>query len=170
MARPGTVRPIAVAAPAPPPLCAGAAAIALTLCDHDTPVWLDGDLRGNDDAVAWLRFHCGCPIIEEPGRAAFAFARAAATLPPFEAFNLGAAEYPDRSTTLVLQVDTLHVGGGLILTGPGIRERNALTASPLPHDVAARLAHNHALFPRGLDLLLASADAVAGLPRSVQVV
>jgi alpha-D-ribose 1-methylphosphonate 5-triphosphate synthase subunit PhnH len=170
MARPGTVWPIAVAAPAPPPLCAGAAAIALTLCDHDTPVWLDGDLRASNDVVDWLRFHCGCPISEDSGRAAFAFARAVATLPAFDAFNLGAAEYPDRSTTLVLQVDVLHGGGGLILTGPGIRERNALTASPLPDDMAARLAHNHALFPRGLDLLLASADAVAGLPRSVQVV
>lgn len=170
MARPGTVQPIGVAAPAPPPLCAGAAAIALTLCDHDTPIWLDGDLGGNDDVVDWLRFHCGCPIMEDCGRAAFAFARAAAPLPPLDAFNLGTAEYPDRSTTLVLQVEVLHVGGGLIVTGPGIRECNVLTASPLPNDMAARLAHNHALFPRGLDLLLASADAVAGLPRSVRVV
>lgn len=170
MARPGTVQPIAAAPPAPPPLCAGAAAIALTLCDHDTPVWLDGDLRGNDDVVDWLRFHCGCPIVEESGRAAFAFARAGAKLPPFEAFNLGTADYPDRSTTLVLQVEALQAGAGLILTGPGIRERNALAARPLPDDLPARLAQNHGLFPRGLDLLLASADAVAGLPRSVRVV
>src|SRR5215469_16069832 len=105
MARPGTVQPIAAVPSAPPPLAAGAAAIALTLCDHDTPVWLDGDLRANPEVADWLRFHCGCPVIDDPGRAAFAFARGA-MVAAFEAFNLGTADYPDRSTTLVLQVTT----------------------------------------------------------------
>ena len=41
MARPGTIQRIAVAAGTPSPLMRGAAAIALTLFDHDTPVWLD---------------------------------------------------------------------------------------------------------------------------------
>ncbi len=169
MARPGTVRPLLAAPPAPPPLSAGAAAIALTLCDHDTPVWIDGDLRANGEVAEWLRFHCGCAVIDDPGRAAFAFAHGA-TAPAFEAFNLGTADYPDRSTTLVLQVTTLQSGGSLVLAGPGIRDRNTLDARPLPGDIAARLARNHSLFPRGVDLLLASADAVAGLPRSVRVV
>ncbi len=35
--------------------------------------------------------------------------------------------------------------------------------------MTARLAQNHALFPRGIDLLLATDDAVAALPRSVRV-
>ena len=69
-----------------------------------------------------------------------------------------------------LQVERLQAGAGLVLAGPGIRDRNALAAAPLPGDMTARLARNHALFPRGIDLLLASADAVAGLPRSVRVV
>jgi alpha-D-ribose 1-methylphosphonate 5-triphosphate synthase subunit PhnH len=170
MARPGTVQAIAAAPPAPAPLSAGAAAIALTLCDHDTPVWLDGDLRAQADVAEWLRFHCGCPVIDDPGRAAFAFARGAAALPAFDTFNLGTADYPDRSTTLVVQVERLAPGAGLALAGPGIRDRNTLDAAPLPHDTAVRLARNHSLFPRGIDLLLASADAVAGLPRTVRVV
>ena len=168
MARPGTVHPIAAVPSAPAPLSAGAAAIALTLCDHDTPAWLDGDLRASADVAAWLRFHCGCPVIDDPGRAAFAFTRGVAA-PAFDAFNLGTADYPDRSTTLVLQVERLLPGAGLALTGPGIRDCNRLQASPLPDDMAARLARNHGLFPRGIDLLLTSADAVAGLPRSVRV-
>src|SRR5262249_29071546 len=40
MARPGSLQPITAPLTPPHPLCAGAAAIALTLCDHDTPVWL----------------------------------------------------------------------------------------------------------------------------------
>eukprot|EP01035_Chromulina_nebulosa_P013082 gene13082-17403_t len=38
MARPGTIQPIAAGAEPPPPMGAGSGAIALTLCDHDTPV------------------------------------------------------------------------------------------------------------------------------------
>lgn len=169
MARPGSVQRISAALSPPSPLARGAAAIALTLCDHDTPVWLGADLAAHDDIAAWLRFHCGCELVAEPARAAFAFAGTAADVPDFAAFNLGTADYPDRSTTLILQVETLHGGAGLVLTGPGIRERSRLLADPLPPDMTARLAQNHALFPRGIDLLLATDDAVAALPRSVRV-
>jgi len=169
MARPGSVQRISVALAPPSPLSRGAAAIALTLCDHDTPVWLGTDLAAHDDVAAWLRFHCGCEFVTEPARAAFAFAGAAADLPNFAAFNLGTSDYPDRSTMLILQVRTLQTGAGLVLTGPGIRGSSRLLADPLPPGMSARLAQNHALFPRGIDLILATDDAVAALPRSVRV-
>ena len=169
MARPGSVQRIGAALAPPSPLSRGAAAIALTLADHDTPVWLGTNLAAHDDVAAWLRFHCGCELVAEPARAAFAFAGAAADLPDFAAFNPGTADYPDRSTTVILQVRTLAAGAGLTLAGPGIRERSRLLAEPLPHDMVARLAQNRTLFPRGIDLLLATDDAVAAIPRSVRV-
>jgi alpha-D-ribose 1-methylphosphonate 5-triphosphate synthase subunit PhnH len=176
LARPGTVQGLgSVHAPgetvdAPAPLSAGAAAVALALCDHDTPVWLDGGLRRNDEVAQWLRFHCGCPLVENPRDAAFAFASDIETLPPFETFGLGTAEYPDRSTTIVLQVESFERGTSLALEGPGIRGRTPFCAGPLPQDIAARLAANRTLFPRGVDLVLATATAVLGLPRSVRIV
>jgi alpha-D-ribose 1-methylphosphonate 5-triphosphate synthase subunit PhnH len=170
LARPGTVQGFGEAVEAPAPLSAGAAAVALTLCDHDTPVWLDGGLRANDEVAQWLRFHCGCPLVESPGDAAFAFASDIENLPPFEAFSLGSAEYPDRSTTIVLQVESFERGIKLALEGPGIRGRTSFRAETLPQDIAERLTANRALFPRGVDLLLVTANAVAGLPRSVRIV
>jgi alpha-D-ribose 1-methylphosphonate 5-triphosphate synthase subunit PhnH len=170
LARPGTVQPFGEAVDAPAPLSAGAAAVALTLCDHDTPVWLDPGLRGNDDVAQWLRFHCGCPIVENPRDAAFALVGDIENLPSFEAFNLGTAEYPDRATTIVLQVESFDEGINLVLEGPGIRGRASLCARPLPANIAERLAANRALFPRGVDLLLVTTSAVAGLPRSVRIV
>jgi alpha-D-ribose 1-methylphosphonate 5-triphosphate synthase subunit PhnH len=169
MARPGSVQPLAAAVAPPRPLTAGAAAIALTLCDHDTPVWLDATLRASDDVAAWLRFHCGCEVVDAPAGAAFALAADAGALPAFDSFNLGSADYPDRSTTLVLQVHKLEAGAGLALRGPGIRDVSHLLAEPLPADMTARLAQNRALFPRGIDLLLATDAAVAALPRSVRI-
>ena len=169
LARPGSVHPMTVAVSAPPPLAAGAAAIALTLCDHDTPIWLDAGLRSAASVIAWLRFHCGSTIVDDPRAAAFALASAPSELPPFDRFNPGMPDYPDRSTTIVLQVESLRSGPALILTGPGVRDRQSLRASPLPHDIGERLIANRRLFPRGVDLILATANEVAALPRSVRV-
>ena len=88
----------------PHPLTGEAAAIALALFDHDTPVWLDAALAAAPDVAAWLRFRTGAPIVTEPDAAAFALVCDPRGLPPFEEFNLGTAEYPDRSTTIILQV------------------------------------------------------------------
>lgn len=167
-ARPGTVWPIEAGLAAPLPAAAGA--LALTLCDQDTPVWLDPALRASEAIAAWLRFHCGAKVVEQPQDAGFAFAADADALPAFACFNLGTADYPDRSTTIVLLVETFEAGTGLVLAGPGIRDRQPFRAAPLPHDMAQRLAFNRSLFPRGIDLLLVAADRIAALPRSVRLV
>ena len=168
-ARPGTVQPISGVVEAPQPLSSGAAAVALTLCDHDTPVWIDTGLSASAPVSEWLRFYCGCPIVQNPRDAAFAFASEPKALPPFDAFNLGTADYPDRSTTIVLQVQSFEGGPRLALTGPGIRDRLSFRADPLPADIAARLTFNRGLFPRGIDLMLVTNNAVAALPRSVRI-
>jgi alpha-D-ribose 1-methylphosphonate 5-triphosphate synthase subunit PhnH len=133
-------------------------------------MWLDAGLRASDEAVTWLRFHCGSPIVDEPRAAAFALVSEPSGLPALDRFDLGTADYPDRSTTIVLQLDTLRSGTDLLLTGPGILGRLPLRAAPLPEDIRARLIANRSLFPRGVDLILVAAGEVAGLPRSVRVV
>jgi len=50
-----------------------------------------------------------------------------------------------------------------------VRDRQSLRASPLPLDIGDRLVANRRLFPRGVDLILATANEVAALPRSVRV-
>jgi alpha-D-ribose 1-methylphosphonate 5-triphosphate synthase subunit PhnH len=169
-ARPGTVCPIGVDVSAPQPLSPAVAAIALTLCDQDTPVWLDAPLRALADVAAWLRFHCGAKIVDDPAAASFALVADARGLPAFDRFNLGTADYPDRSTTIVLSVDSFHSGSELALEGPGIKTRQTLRAAPLPNDIVSRLTFNRSLFPRGVDLILASATEIAALPRSVRLV
>ena len=169
MAAPGSVRPVAPAIAAPSRLANAAAAVALTLCDHDTPVWLDTALRASEEVCAWLRLHCGCRLVDDPRAAAFAFVAAAQELPPIDAFNLGTPDYPDRSATIVLQVASLRTGPSLALSGPGIRDRQDLRAAGLPDDMAARLAANRALFPRGVDFILVADDEIAALPRSVRL-
>jgi alpha-D-ribose 1-methylphosphonate 5-triphosphate synthase subunit PhnH len=168
MARPGLPRPLAVRLAPPSPLSATAAAVALTLLDYETPFWLDQGLVGGEVA-GWLKFHTGAPLTENPTHAAFAFISDPAAMSGFEIFAQGSNEYPDRSTTLVVQVARLDHSEPLALSGPGIAGSRSFSAAPLPQDFRARLAANRALFPRGVDLILVSADAVAALPRSLRV-
>jgi alpha-D-ribose 1-methylphosphonate 5-triphosphate synthase subunit PhnH len=168
MAHPGRVYAIEERLSAPPPLSRAAAAIALALCDQDTPVWLDAGLAEADVAY-WLRFHTGAPVVEAPAGAAFAILSDPEQAPPFEAFAQGTPEYPNRSATLILQVESVQEGPALVLSGPGVKGCATLRARPQPPDFRDRLAANGALFPRGVDLLLVTDAAVVGLPRSVRL-
>ena len=167
-ARPGTLQPIVGVAADVSPLSAEAAAIALALFDHDTPVWLDPGLAAVSGVASWLRFHTGAPIVAKPKLAAFALISDPMQLPPIDAFDLGTPEYPDRSTTIILQVDNLEDGPALMLAGPGVRDRKRFCVSPMPPALPGFVADNRTLFPRGVDLLFVTKQTVAALPRSIR--
>jgi len=169
MARPGTVHTLPSLAHPPAPLSATAGAVALALCDNDTPVWLDAPLAAAPAVGEWLRFHTAARFAADPAAAAFAFVGEALALPPFEAFNLGTLEYPDRSTTLVITVTSLAKGARLVLSGPGIAGEGIVHVGGLPADIRARLAENRRLFPRGVDLLLVCGSDIMALPRTTRV-
>jgi alpha-D-ribose 1-methylphosphonate 5-triphosphate synthase subunit PhnH len=169
LARPGRVQPLECRIAPPGPLSAEAAAIALTLADYETPIWLDAPLAATDAVPDWLRFHTGAPITEDPARAAFALISDPSALPDFTLFCPGEQDYPDRSATLVVQIESFACGVSLKLTGPGIEGTQSFRAGPLPADFADRAAANRLLFPQGVDILFVSNHAVAGIPRSALV-
>jgi alpha-D-ribose 1-methylphosphonate 5-triphosphate synthase subunit PhnH len=169
MARPGTVQAVATLAGPPAPLTPTTAAVALALCDHDTPLWLDAGLDASADVRGWLGFHCGAPLTTIPADAHFALVSSPGELMALENFAQGSQEYPDRSTTLILQVDTLTRGRELHLEGPGIETHATLAPFPLPRHFAAQWKQNRARFPRGVDLILAAPGAIACLPRTTRI-
>src|SRR5579864_8006875 len=103
MARPGSARPVAVDVGAPPPMMRATAALALTLFDHDTPVWLDSAMTETALVAKWLRFHTAAPVVADPSVCHFALIGNGIALPDLARFSLGSNEYPDRSTTVILQ-------------------------------------------------------------------
>ena len=169
MARPGSIQQIAVATGAPSPLMRGAAAIALTLFDHDTPVWLDPAMSGTSDVTKWLKFHTGAPVIADPSICLFALIGDPWALPALDRFAFGSNEYPDRSTTLILQVESLAEGCDFELRGPGIAGTAVLQATIEPADLFDRLAINAALCPRGIDVVLVADDAIVAIPRTTRI-
>ena len=169
MARPGSIQRIAVATGAPSPLMRGAAAIALTLFDHDTPVWLDAAMSETADVTKWLKFHTGAPVIADSAICSFALIGDPRALPALDRFAFGSNEYPDRSTTLILQVGSLTEGSHFELRGPGIDGSAVLRARVEPADLFERLAINAALFPRGIDVVLVADDAIVAIPRTTRL-
>lgn len=169
MARPGIATPIAPAVSPPQPLSRGAGAIALTLLDYETPFWLDDALASHDRVTQWLRFHTGAPVTRDRGEAAFAFFADAPRAALFDGFALGTAEYPDRSTTFVIQTRSLSGVETLRLSGPGIKGERALALTPQPAGLLEQLQANRALFPRGNDFLFVTDSVVVALPRSTRV-
>ncbi|MBR0925802.1 phosphonate C-P lyase system protein PhnH [Bradyrhizobium diazoefficiens] len=170
MARPGSVQRIVPGAGAPETMMRGTAAIALTLFDHDTPLWLDARMAERLDVVKWLKFHTGAPVVQDSSIASFALISDGAALPPLERFALGTSEYPDRSTTVILQVESLNAGRSFELRGPGIDGAATLQASIKPFDLFERLRFNAPLFPRGIDVVLVADDSVVAIPRTIRVV
>jgi len=169
MARPGTLWPLTAQASAPDPLGPSMAALLLTLCDADTPVWLDPASSSGDAAATWLGFHTGAPVTAEASQAAFAVIVDATLLGTVERFALGTEDYPDRSTTLLVQVESLTDGVPLTLEGPGIRHNAQIAPTGLSDRIVDIWVANNALFPRGVDLVFAAPDAIAALPRTTRI-
>src|SRR5215831_2146900 len=169
MARPGRVQQVIAGVGTPGPLMRGAAAIALTLFDHDTPIWLDARMRQSPEVAKWLKFHSGAPVVDDSSISSFALIGDGGALPDLSRFALGSNEYPDRSTTLVIQVSSLTHGRDYELRGPGIDGATTLRATIEPTDLFERLSINETQFPRGIDVVLVSGDAIVAIPRTTRL-
>lgn len=169
MAEPGTIQSSGDLTVPPAPLSAVAAAVALALCDADTPLWLDPALQASSAARHWLGFHTGAPLANTPADAHFALVSGPAELIALENFAQGTQEYPDRSTTLIMQVSSLSGGTALHLEGPGIETSASIAPTSLPRHFVEQWKQNHARFPRGVDVILAAPEGVACLPRTTRI-
>ncbi len=167
MARPGTIQTIGPEIAPPTPLGIAAGAIALTLCDHETPVWLSASLA-RSALPAWLAFNTGASLGEKL-EARFVFVEDGTMLSSLSQFASGTQEYPDRSATIVLEVKALEDGRPLALSGPGIKDITAIAPIGLPESFLRLWNDNRAIFPRGADIILTAAEHFICLPRTTKI-
>lgn len=159
MAKPGTIEDLSVAQP-PAPLSSAAGSLLLTLCDAQTPIYLS-EKFDNADVRAWITFHCNSPFSDAKD-CMFALG-GWDQLQPLHNFPIGTPEYPDRSTTLIVEMDELS-SSGAVLSGPGIKETSSLS---LPETLA--FEKNALLFPLGHDFYFTCGEKIAALPRTTKV-
>lgn len=159
IARPGRIEILDGATP-PAPMSVAAGVMVLTLCDPDTGLYLAGD-HDTADVRAWVQFHTGALIVSAE-EADFAIGRWDA-LAPLNAYAIGTPDYPDRSATLIVEMDAVSADGAT-LTGPGIKDMAHLS---LPETGAFQ--KNAQLFPLGLDFFFCAQNRLASLPRTTKV-
>ncbi len=184
MARPGqlvTMAPRVAGSPFPPLV----ADVLFTLCDFETPVFLDPALRdaaaqGSDDPLAAaLSFHASAPVVSDASAAHFAVVLPANVHAIGPGFAVGTPDYPDRSATLIVPLKT-PAGAAPAngtrpdlaaprLTGPGIKGERTIASDDLDDGFWAWAATNSALYPLGCDVIFCLAAGVMALPRSTRI-
>ncbi|MDA0785395.1 MAG: phosphonate C-P lyase system protein PhnH [Proteobacteria bacterium] len=166
MSHPSVIVDIETTAESPGEMREAMTALALTLFDADTPVWLDAALAERASIADYLRFHCGCPIVQSPVEAAFALIGSVECLPRLERFSMGDVQYPERSATVIMETPQLTGGAAVVLTGPGIETTRDFDAVGLPDWFWSAWAVNHGAFPLGVDTIFTCGDEFCALPRS----
>ena len=158
MARPSEICQVSGAMP-PAPMSVAAGVVLLTLCDPETPIYLAG--RYDTPQIReWITFHTGAPFV---GAQDALFALGGWEDLPLQEFQIGSAEYPDRSATLIIECAVL-ANAGAVLQGPGIEATAQLS---LPETGAFQ--QNSTLFPLGLDFVFTCDKSLAALPRTTRV-
>ena len=108
-------------------------------------------------------------LVDDPTGAVFAVIDGAADEPKLSAFKLGTDQFPDRSTTVIVQVAGLQGGAAITLAGPGIPGSRTIAPRGLRSGFTDELRENGALYPLGVDVLLTHGERLIGLPRSTQI-
>lgn len=169
LSRPGLPRPVTGTLPAIEPVYSAALEVVLALADYETNVWLDAQAAASTEVSDYIRFHTGARLSQQPDEADFAIVTDPMHMPRLSDFKQGIPDYPDRSTTVIVQVSELN-SVGWVFAGPGIDRQVAFGAHPLPSDFAAQLSTNRQNFPCGVDLLFVTGEYIVGLPRSASIV
>ncbi|MEM7770960.1 MAG: phosphonate C-P lyase system protein PhnH [Cyanobacteria bacterium P01_E01_bin.6] len=164
MAQPGHIYRVGAELDPPVGLMASSAAACLTLFDLDVSVWMQAGWH--ESVRSWLLFHTGCRFVTDPSIAHFALIHTWDTAPVLADFHLGTAEDPERSTTLLIQVDQLEGKTSKLLNGPGLQSTQ-LVSPGISMSFWEEWAGNHQIYPLGVDVFLFQRDALMGLPRSI---
>lgn len=166
LAEPGCIVPAGAMVGEASPLGPVARAIALSLLDFEVRYHLSPGLAAAESDIT---FHTGSRLADRADEAEFAFVDCAHDALDLARYAQGTPEYPDRSTTIILKVESLAGGPTLAIDGPGIPGTRELAIPGLPADFIAQWAANAARAPLGVDLLFTTNEAVLGLPRSTRI-
>lgn len=151
-----------VGTPLPPVMTA----IALTLLDFETPVFLAG--AWSPHVPSYLAFRTGAPITQASERAAVILASSSADI-PWNAYAVGTAEYPDRSATILVAVGDGDGDTAVELSGPGIAGARRVSVSGLDATFWRNAQENAAQYPLGADFIFCAPSSVLALPRSTAI-
>ena len=176
LSHPGRAYELIVNADTPEKVQPTAAGLLLALLDSDSRLWLSESIALTT-AAQWLIFHTNCAVVTDPQQADFAWIASLTEMPEFGLFNQGTDEYPEQSTTCLININQFNLPGEnqgkLTLSGPGILDTEELTLHANSETELNHLINqcelNHKQFPKGIDIFLCSQKNITGLPRTTKL-
>ncbi|MBD1559238.1 phosphonate C-P lyase system protein PhnH [Vibrio sp. S9_S30] len=142
--------------------------ILLTLTDSTTPLWLSDSFQADSELTQNLRFHANTPLTTHPDNASFALINSEQDTDVSQ-FCWGSEEYPDTSTTVIVQVSSLSSGVGLELSGPGIDGRASIKVEGIHQSLLNQIMAISESQPLGVDVLLTCKNQFMALPRTTRI-
>ena len=142
------------------------AALVFTLCDFQTPICMKSK---TPEIEKFVKFHTGAAFADAVSSATFIVADTKDKISPFGDFAQGTHEYPDRSSTLLIQVEAITNSGNVALMGPGIAGQTFLNIKKLDMMFWEGLHANHAQYPLGVDVIFVTQGKIAAIPRSTHI-
>ena len=139
------------------------AAACLTLLDYETPVWIDIDWRS--EAIGWLQFGCGSSVVTEPCMANFAIITKPATMPPLDYFRIGRYEYPEKATTIIVQVDDIIPSADKKYSKTFVDKIPRLELKGVTENFWYQWQQLSGLYPLGIDIFFTCDDVLTALPK-----
>lgn len=140
----------------------------LTLSDNSTPCFLSQRYLNDDHFVENFRFHCAAPITQTRELADFALISGEEAT-TFCGFAMGEGSYPDKSASIIIEVDSLESGIECLLTGPGIQTSSSANIKGLSDELLMALISGRGTFPQGVDLYLSSGHQIMAIPRTTRI-
>lgn len=137
-----------------------AATILITLCDNENNVYLSNELNV-EEIRNWIIFHTGANITNKEN-ADFAVGKWEHLL-PLDNFKIGTSEYPDKSSTLIIEESNFKKVKCNI-SGPGIRNKLQIHL-PNPELIIKNNCH----YPLGIDFYFANNLEIYSIPRSTKI-
>ena len=120
------------------------------LLDYETPVWTDVDWK--NPAISWLQFDCESSVVTEPCMANFAIITKPARMPPLDYFRIGLDKYPEKATTMVVQVDDIFPRTDNKYYDTLVDKVGKLELKSVPDKFWKQWQHLSGLHPLGIDV------------------
>ena len=167
MENPGQLVTIRENPHAPDVFNTASAATCLMLLDFETTVWTDIDWRS--PAIGWLQLCCGCSVVTESCMANFAIITKPANMPALDYFRIDRNEYPERPTTMVVQVDDIlpavyeHYSNSFVDNTARLEYKGV---ADIFWDQWSQLSLLH---PLGIDIFFTCDDVLSALPKMKRI-
>ena len=146
----------------------------LLLALMDTGSSLHLLLKEHDNNLAdFLKFHTGCRIASGPEQANYIWVQSSERLPSLMECALGSAEFPEASSTLIIDVEGFKIDANSSnhspWTGPGINGELYIEIMGLNDQFWSDRKNIRPLFPCGVDVIFCSPTHIVSLPRSTRI-